>query len=135
MRVKLNVKSALILICVVYTLLTVTSSGLAFIAGGTTDTHVHLLFRFVVTTIGIGSILVFNLFPHWPLPGIFALHYGVTMSFIFALVWASGFFIELHPDAFRDIFLNFTVIYVLIAAGLQIAERFMRNKNQEDAIG
>ena len=125
-RVNLHWKNALILICIVYTLLTVTSSGYELIVGETTDTHVHLLSRFLVTSIGIGSILIFNLFPHWSLLGIFTLHYGVTMSSIFLLVWVSGFFIQLHPDAFRDIFLNFTAIYILIAAAFQIRGIFKR---------
>ncbi len=36
------------------------------------------------------------------------------------MVWVSGLFIELHPDAYRDIILNFTAIYLLIAVGFII---------------
>ncbi len=126
MRINLSVKSALIIICVVYTLLTVTSSIYGLALGRTTDTHVHLLLRFLITSIGVGSILIFNLFPRWKLAGIFALHYGVTMGFILLVVWASGFFIELHPDAYRDIFLNFTPVYILIALGFLIRDRLKR---------
>lgn len=128
MRVNLSVKNALILICVVYTLLTVTSSGMGLLLGRTTDTHVHILLRFIVTSIGIGSILIYTLFPHWPLLAISAFHYGVTMGIIFLLVWVSGFFIELHPNAYRDIFLNFSSVYVLITIGFQIAARFKRRR-------
>ncbi len=120
MRIKLSLKYALILICIVYTVLTVTSSGIAILQGQTTDTHFHLLIRFAVTFIGIGSILIFNLFPDWPVTAIYSLHYAVTMGAIFLLVWISGFFRDLHPNAYRDIFLNFTVIYILIAAGFII---------------
>ncbi len=126
MRVNLNWKSALILICIVYTLLTVTSSGYALLVGRTTDTHFHLLARFVVTTIGIYSILIFNLFPRWSLWLMFALHYSVTMGIILMLVWVSGFFVELHPDAYRDIFLNFTPIYLLFAIGLLVMNKYKK---------
>ncbi len=126
MRVNLDWKRALILICVVYTILTITSSGYALMMGEATDTHFHLLARFAVTAIGIGSILIFNLFSRWPLPGIFTFHYGVTMGFILLLVWISGFFIKLHPDAYRDIFLNFTAIYILIALGFLIFKKFKK---------
>jgi hypothetical protein len=34
---------------------------------------------------------------------------------VLALVWLSGFLVELHPDAYRGIFLNFTVVYAIIA--------------------
>ncbi len=120
MRIKLSFKNAIILICIVYTVLTITSSGIALLQGQTTDTHTHLLMRFAVTSLGIGSILIFNLFPDWPLTAIYGLHYSVTMAAIFLLVWISGFFVDLHPDAYRDIFLNFTVIYILIATVLII---------------
>jgi len=126
MRVNLNWKSALILICIVYTLLTVTSSGYALLVGRTTDTHFHLLARFVITTIGIYSILIFNLLPRWHLWLMFALHYTLTMGIILMLVWVSGFFVELHPDAYRDIFLNFTPIYLLFAIGLLAINKFKK---------
>ena len=126
MRINLNWKSALILICIVYKLLTVTSSGYALLVGRTLETHFHLLARFAVTAIGIGSILMFNLFPRWPLWSMFIIHYVATMGVIFLMVWVSGFFIELHPHAYRDIFLNFTTIYLLIAAGFLIRKQYRK---------
>lgn len=126
MRINLNVKNALILICVVYTLLTVISSISGLAVGRTTDTHVHLLLRFLIKAIGIGSILIFKLFPRWKLAGIFALHYGVIMGLILLLVWVSGFYIDLHHDAYRDIFLNFTPIYMLVAVGFLIKKKYKK---------
>lgn len=124
MRINLSFKNALLLICVVYTSLTIISSAIALLMGSSYDTHVHLLARFAVTTIGVGSIFLFNLFPRWPLWSIFLLHYTVTMGGIFGLVWFSGFFTKLHPDVYRDISLNFTPVYLLIAAGFLIRERY-----------
>ncbi|WP_198155064.1 DUF6608 family protein [Salisediminibacterium beveridgei] len=121
-------KNALILICIVYTLLTVLSSSYALMVGVTSDTHFHLLARFMVTAVGIGSILLFNLFPEWKLWKRFVMHYTVTMGLIWGLVWFSGFFTELHPNAYRDIFLNFTPVYLLIAAGFLIREHFKNRK-------
>ncbi len=126
MRINLSARNALILICVVYTVLTVTSSIYGLAMGRTTDTHVHLLLRFLITSVGIGSILILNLFPRWNLAGIIALHYIVTMVLILLVVRASGFFIDLHPDAYRDIFLNFTPIYVLVAIGFLVREKRRR---------
>lgn len=128
MRIRISLKNALILICIVFTVLTVTSSGLALLQGQTTDTHAHLLMRFVITVLGIGSILIFNLFPNWPLLAIYGLHYSVTMGLVLLFTWASGFFIELHPDAYRDIFLNFTPIYFLVAVGFIFLGRYRKRK-------
>jgi len=124
MRINLNWKSALILICIAYTLLTLISSSHALLIGVTTESHFHLLARFAVTAIGIGSILIFNMLPRWPLWAMYVVHYAATMGIIMGLVWVSGYFIELHPQAYRDIFLNFTPIYLLIAAGFLIRARY-----------
>ncbi len=132
MRINLNWKSALMLICIVYTLLTITSSGYALLVGITTETHFHLLARFIITAIGVGSILMFNLLRRWPLWAMFAIHYVATMGIIFGLVWVSGYFIELHPDAYRDIFLNFTPIYVLIAAGFLIRTKYRKEASIDE---
>jgi len=128
MRIKISLKNAFLLICIVFTALTVTSSGISLLQGQTTDIHAHLLMRFVITFLGIGSILVFNLFPDWPLPAIYGLHYVITMSFILLLIWTGGFFVELHPNAYRDIFLNFTPIYILISTGFIIFGRYKKKR-------
>ncbi len=132
MRINLNWKSALMLICIVYTLLTITSSSYALLSGITTETHFHLLARFVITAIGVGSILIFNMLPRWPLWAMFAVHYIATMGTIFGLMWVSGYFIELHPDAYRDIFLNYTPIYLLIAAGFLIRNKFRKDTSIDE---
>jgi hypothetical protein len=132
MRINLNWKSALILICIAYTLLTLISSSYALLVGITTETHFHLLARFAVTTIGIGSIVIFNMLPRWPLWAMFAMHYIATMGIIFGLVWVSGYFIELHPDAYRDIFLNFTPIYLLVAAWFMIRTKYRKKASIDE---
>lgn len=114
---ELDKKRTVLLICVVYTLLTLISSGYGLAAGRTMDTHAHILLRFVVTVLGIGSLHLFRLVPRWPLPGAVAFHYGATMGAIWLLVWISGRFLTLHPDACRDIFLNYSAIYLLASAG------------------
>lgn len=128
MRIKLSLKNVLILICIAYTILTVVSSSLGLLQGQSTDTHLHIIMRFVVTSLGILSILIFNLFPSWPLAAIYGLHYAVTMGAIFLLIRTSGYFIDLHPNAFRDIFLNFTAVYIPVSLVFMIRNRFKKGK-------
>ncbi|ERJ12709.1 hypothetical protein HLPCO_001049 [Haloplasma contractile SSD-17B] len=49
-----------VLICIVYTLLTVLSSSLSLIQGNEYDSHLHLISRFIITTIGVGSIWLYD---------------------------------------------------------------------------
>lgn len=65
--------------------------------------------------VGIGSLLVFSFCEKWSPLAQAALHYVVTTCMVLALVWLSGLMVELHLDAYRDVFLNFTVVYVVIA--------------------
>lgn len=128
MKLKLSVKDTLILVCVVYTVLTLVSSTLGLMAGRTTDTHVHLLMRFAITFLGIGSFLVFSLFEKWSPLGQTALHYVVTACLVLAMVGLSGFWMELHPDAYKDVFLNFTVVYAIIAGVILLLGRIKKKK-------
>ena len=114
MNNKINLKNIILAISVIFSLLTVTSGVLSIITGNYTDTELHLLLRFLVTAIAIGSLLIFKIFPEWSRAIVHSIHYAATMGSIFLLVWLSGFYINLHPDAYRDIFLNYTLIYILI---------------------
>ncbi|GEN57143.1 hypothetical protein GCM10012290_17880 [Halolactibacillus alkaliphilus] len=123
MRAHLTGKQTVILICVVFTLLTVISSITGLLQGQTADAHVHIIMRFVVTVVGVSSILIFRLFPKWPLAAIYGLHYTATMGTIILLLWLSRLFIDLHPNAYKDIFFNFTPVYILIAIAFMVIGR------------
>ncbi|WP_407080285.1 DUF6608 family protein [Candidatus Contubernalis alkalaceticus] len=42
------------------------------------------------------------------------IHYIATLIAVFFLVWFTGLFADLHPDAYQDIFFNYTGVYVII---------------------
>jgi len=115
-------RSASVLVCVLYTLLTVTSSSLALLRGIETDTHVHLLARFAITLIGVGFVSMYGLLYRrlQRAPGVTAalVTYVVAMATVLAVTWAFGRIEPLHPDAYRDITLNFTAVYVGVAGVL-----------------
>jgi CHASE2 domain-containing sensor protein len=81
-KLKLTLKDTLILVCVVYTVLTLASSTLGLMAGRTTDTHAHLLLRFAIVSAGIGSLLVFSICEKWSPLAQAALHYVVTIGMV-----------------------------------------------------
>lgn len=126
---KINIKNTLISIAIVFSLLTITSSGIAVIRGNYSETDFHLMMRFFVTTIAMGGLLIFKLKEKSRNLIVHSLHYFVTMGSIFLLVWFSGLFIELHPDAYRDIFLNYSIIYVIITAAFIIFKKFIAKTN------
>jgi hypothetical protein len=126
-------RRAAVLICVLYTLLTVTSSSLALLRGIETDTHLHLLARFAITVVGVGCVTVYGLLyrrlRRAPATSAAVATYVVAMATVLAVTWAFGRIEPLHPDAYRDITLNFTTIYLGFAVALlTIASRRRRRR-------
>lgn len=126
-----TLRRTLVRIAVVYTALTVTSSGFAVVTGQETDTHVHLLLRLAFVIVGIGSLDLYDLMrqrlthvPRWVLGA--ATYMGGVVA-IMSGIWlwgaAGG---ELHPDAFRDGFLNFTGVGVVLAMIIAVVDRVRR---------
>ena len=113
----LIVKNKLAVTCILFASITLLSSvlNLTFAGAGAVTDDVHILARFLIVVIAIGSLYIFDWFQSWPLRIVHLAHYLVTMALVLVLVWLGGFVVELHPDAYRDIFLNYTGIYLILA--------------------
>ena len=112
----LLVKNKLGVICIIFTAVTLGASALGFVMDGlnSTSDDLHIWARFAIVFIAIGSLYIFDLLQSWPLRVVHAIHYVVTMTIILVALWVMGFFVELHPDAFVDIIVNYTGIYILL---------------------
>ena len=121
--------------CVLYTVLTVASSVLALAQGQETDTHVHLLARLAFVLIGLGAFeLVDGLRRRYataPVWLVAAAGYVVAIVAIMVGLWvfaATGG--ELHPNAYRDAFWNFSAVglVVIVAFAVRDAIRSRRRR-------
>lgn len=118
-------RRTLVRVSVLYTAVTITSSGYALATGHGTDTHVHLLLRLGFVIVGIGALDLYDLMrqrlPHVPpwVSGAAAYLGGVVAIMSGMWLWgaAGG---DLHPDAFRDGFYNFTGVGVVIAMTIAV---------------
>lgn len=117
-------------VSVLYTALTVISSGYALAVGQSTDTHVHLLMRLGFVCVGIGAVDLYDLMRHrarlrrWVSV---VIAYSASVAVIMSGMWlwgATGG--DLHPDAFRDGFLNFTGVGVVLVMVLAVVDRVRR---------
>lgn len=50
---------------------------------------------------------------HIPLTLVIIGQYLVLVGIVLLVTWISGFFQVLHPDAYRDMFLSFTIPYII----------------------
>ncbi|SCZ05785.1 DUF6608 family protein [Alkaliphilus peptidifermentans] len=124
------IKDKIRAIGITFTVLTLISSIYSIANGRLYDTHTHLIMRFIITAIAIGSLYVYDWFNKKPLYLVHIIHYIITMTAVFSLVWVNGLFIELHPNAYRDIFLNYTVVWIIISFGLT---KFIQCKDKNNA--
>ncbi len=122
-KLSVVVKNGFLLYCMIYTGITIFSSALQLVQGRTEDTNSHLLHRAVVCFIAIfvmeafANIRLKNQLLSW------LIVYAIAMTMVFIYVWFTGFFEPLSKNAYRDIFLNFTSIGVVIGIITEIIEK------------
>ncbi len=111
---KNNIKSTFNLFCVIFTVTTLASIVLNLPFGRTTDTYSHILDRAILCLMAsIVVILILKIkFKHKYLG--FIVPYIIFISLALFYIFISGFWRELHPNAYRDIFLNDTIAYIII---------------------
>lgn len=123
---------SVLIFSVLYTLITIFSSVLQLMQGQETDTNTHLLNRAKITAIGVITLqLILHLNFKWK-PLNIILPYCISMGLVFLYVFYTSFFEELHPNAYRDIFLNYTVIFIVVTAAITLytALKHRKNKNK-----
>jgi hypothetical protein len=106
-----------VLICIIFTLVTLLDVVLSLSFGGSTS-HVHLLTRIIVVTLSILSLSVFRLLRNAHIIISFFLHFVICIGIIIFSTFIIGLFTELHPRAYFDAFLSMLFIYPLIIVGV-----------------
>jgi UDP-N-acetylmuramyl pentapeptide phosphotransferase/UDP-N-acetylglucosamine-1-phosphate transferase len=113
--------------------LTLTSSIYGLLIGETMETHSHILSRFLISTIGVSGIGLYDAFRHIRKIVFLPLHYALMMSLVLFYVFVQSLFAELHPTAYRDIFFNFSIPYVVVATTLLVVEHLRNKRNSEQS--
>ncbi|OON99231.1 MAG: hypothetical protein ATN35_01715 [Epulopiscium sp. Nele67-Bin004] len=107
-------KLILNLFCIIFTITTLASIAVNLPFGRTTDTYSHILDRAVLCL--IASIVV-NIILNIKFKSKiyeFIVPYIVFISLALFYIFLSGFWQELHPNAYRDIVINDTIAYIVI---------------------
>ena len=106
-------------ICIVFTLLTVFESILIVSdlvpAKEGKGPYIHMIARFVLNACVIFSIYLYDCLTkviRYKLVN-YIIIYFVATSLVLGYVWVSGFYVELHPDAYIDMVISVTFMYLL----------------------
>jgi hypothetical protein len=110
-----TIKRGLLFFCVVFSVTTLFSSILQLMTGQTSDTNFHIVNRGVIVFIAVLTIMLFSEMKFRFRALNCLVPYAISMGVVFLYVWLTGFVEPLHPNAFRDVFFNFTGVAVVIA--------------------
>ncbi|TVP83009.1 MAG: hypothetical protein EA344_10395 [Alkalicoccus sp.] len=120
-------KKGFLSFCIVFTVLTITSSIWQLFDGQPADSNVHILNRAALTAIAVCTIMLFAKVTFKSKILSYLVAYSVSMSIVFVYIWFFGLFQPLHPDAYRDVFFNFTAIAAVICLALE-TNTFVKRK-------
>ncbi|MDE6202322.1 MAG: hypothetical protein K2O16_05125 [Lachnospiraceae bacterium] len=101
---------------VIYTVITLLSSVLYLASGIYEDPsgNWHELDRAIILLIGIAAFMLCTDLPVKPLVFRYMIAYVPSQLLAFAYVWFSGLREELAKTAYRDIWINFTCLFILL---------------------
>lgn len=116
------------LFCAVFTVATILSSSLQLLMGRMTDTNEHILDRGVLTLIGALVLILMTQLEFKNKLLRFVVPYSVFISIALLYVFISSFWSNLHPNAYRDVFLNDTIAYIVVYFVIDIVNR-IKKKN------
>jgi hypothetical protein len=121
-------KRGLILFSIFYSGTTILSSSLQLYKGQLTDTNYHIINRAVVVLIAVITIMLFDEIQVKSKVLSYLVPYAMSMGIVFLYVWITGFIEPLHPNAYRDIFFNFTAITIFVMIAIFIKDKWKGNK-------
>lgn len=117
-----------------YTITTIVSSSLQLYMGQLTDTNFHILNRAAVVLIAVITIMLFDKIQFKNKLLSYLVPYVISMGIVFFYVWLIGFIEPLHPNAYRDIFLNFTGVSICVMIVIALKDKYKRNKNTKEKV-
>ena len=125
-----ELKNGLVLFSVLYALTTILSSALQLFQGQPTDTNFHILNRAAIVFIAVTTIFLFTKIQLKNRVLSYLVPYAISLGIVFVYVWLTGFVEPLHPDAFRDIFLNFTAVAVCVMIAIFIKDKWVERRTK-----
>ena len=123
-------KESTFIYCVIYTIVTIMNSILYLIQGYRNDPsgNWHELTRAIIVFIGV---VAYEMAIRLPVKNLFlrsVLIYIPTMGLAFVFVWLNRFIEPLAESAYKDIFINYTGLFIIVSAIAIIKSRIRKRK-------
>ncbi|WP_280772088.1 DUF6608 family protein [Salipaludibacillus daqingensis] len=122
-KIMVELKRGFLFFCVIFAITTLISSSIQLFSGQPTDLNIHILNRAAIVLIAVITISLFDRIKLKSKVFTYVVPYVISMGIVFLYVWLTGFFVTLHPNAYRDIFLNFTAVTIGVIAVIIIKDK------------
>ena len=101
-------------VCIVFTLLLLGKILLEFIVQGVFGNYQeNILIMFGLSLLATFVLSQYYRFQKYPLLVVILGQYILLIGVVMLITWIGGWFYELHKDAYRDMFLSFTIPYAI----------------------
>lgn len=129
-KIFIEVKKSCSIFCVLFSVLTLVSSIIQLVQNIPSDSNLHILLRASITMM---VVIIMQVFKHIRFKSMIlsvVAQYTVSMGLVFIFVTVVGIFEPLHETAYRDIFFNFTAVFICVAL-VEIIIVKIKKKNKE----
>lgn len=92
----------------------------------------NILTLFVITVVATFILSMHQYLPNVPILLVMLLQYAVLIGGVMGAIWIESHFVDIHPDAYKDMFWSVTVPYVVLAGIYYIS--FFRNIKKANAL-
>lgn len=129
-------ENKIVTICVLFTFFTLLDTTAILLgfwpAKSAQGVYVHLLGRFVLHSLLVGGLFVFDRLRKYFKSKflVYLMTFALSWGLLIIYLWVNSFFVELHPDAFVDASVSFAFMYLLLGIVIFI---FVRKKKVSDS--
>lgn len=101
-------------VCTVYTLLVMTKLLLEYLVQGLWENYQeNMLLMFVLSILAVFVLSQYYRFQKYPLVIVIIVQYLVLIAGVMLFTWVSDFFVPVHENGYRDMFLSFSIPYAI----------------------
>lgn len=102
-------------VCVVFTLLLFIKIIIEYFIDYTSfdNTRVNIVLIFAFSAIGLFVLEQHKRFEKLPMVLVLVIQYIIALTSVMMIIWICGNFLELSNTAYRDIFITFTIPYII----------------------
>lgn len=120
-------------ICIIFFIITLLDSAIRVALLGAdigVITVIHLILGFGIITISVGMDYVVRKYMRAVGVKAYIIHYTATLGLVMGFYWLIGFIDSVNPSGYRDLFLYFTFMYIIVAIAYKIKyNRVLRRKS------